>query len=349
MLLESFEFGVDTRSLHLVLGLLLGLVFGAAAQVSRFCLRRAVVADASERAAAGAVWLTALLTAFLAVTGLAGIGFIDLSGHRFMSNDVPAAAIVIGGLAFGAGMVLTRGCVSRLTVLSATGNLRALMVLVALAIAAHATMKGVLAPLRISLSAWSVDMPFGSVVSTGFGTTLLGALLTLATARLIWKARPGAIQLACGVLIGLVAMAGWAGTSVLLFDEFEPLPLQTASFTAPWADSLFWTIAATSIPAGFSVGFIAGVLGGSFLSAAARKELTLVSFESPEQTLRYFAGGAMMGVGGVLAGGCTVGAGLSGVATGSVAAILALGSIIAGAAVMNELLKNRRTAILPAE
>ena len=44
-------------------------------------------------------------------------------------------SVVVGGLMFGVGMVLTRGCISRLTVLTASGNLRALTVVVIFAIA----------------------------------------------------------------------------------------------------------------------------------------------------------------------------------------------------------------------
>ena len=85
------------------------------------------------------------------------------------------------------------------------------------------------------------------------------------------------------------------------------------------------------------------MLGGSFLSAATRGELKLQSFETPTETLRYVAGGALLGLGGVLAGGCTVGAGLSGVATGSLAALIALGSIVAGAALAAGSLRFTRT------
>ena len=139
----------------------------------------------------------------------------------------------------------------------------------------------------------------------------------------------------------MVAVMGWAATSVLLFDDFDPLPVQSAAFTLPWTDTRFWVIASSAIPAGFGTGLIAGVLLGSLASAALRGEVRLQSFDSPAQTLRYVAGGALMGVGGVLAGGCTVGAGLSGSATLSLSALLALGSIIAGGLAMRQLLEGR--------
>ena len=330
MLLESLELGIETRTVHLIAGLVLGLLFGVAAQISRFCLRRAVAGAPEERGSAAAVWVTGLAAAILGYAVAQSSGLVALEDHRFLSTSLPVAAIVLGGLAFGAGMVLTRGCVSRLTVLSATGNLRAATVLIAFAVTAHATLKGVLAPVRTGIGSVTVDLPFGSLGDLPFGLPALVAGAVVLAAFLALRSRARPLHLALGAVVGLVAVGGWVATSALLFDEFDPLPVQTAAFTLPWSDSLFWVIASTAIPAGFGVGFIGGVLGGSFLSAAARGELSLQSFSTPTETARYISGGLLMGVGGVLAGGCTVGAGLSGTATGSVAALLALLSIVAG-------------------
>ena len=327
MLFELYDIGIEARTLHLVAGALLGLVFGIAAQISRFCLRRAVAGPQNERYSAGAVWLTALAAAIAGFALATAFGFINISEHRFLSNELPVAALVLGGLAFGTGMVLTRGCVSRLTVLSGTGNLRAVFVLVTFAVTAHAALKGVLAPVRTSIGTFTFDLPFASVASGPVGFALLLATVVAVATLLALRSNVRKRDLVLGALIGLVAVGGWMTTSVLLFDEFDPLPVQSAAFTLPWSDTLFWTIASSAIPAGFGVGFIGGVVAGSFLSAASRGELELQSFESPRQTVRYISGGALMGVGGVLAGGCTVGAGLSGVASGSIAAIIALGSI----------------------
>lgn len=348
MLFELYDFGLEARTLHLIGGLVLGLIFGIAAQISRFCLRRAVAGPSEERGAAGAVWLSALTTAILGFAAAAAFGLVDLSGHRYLAADLPVAALILGGLAFGTGMVLTRGCVSRLTVLSATGNLRALFVLAIFAVTAHATLKGVLAPLRTSLGSLSVEAPVGSLFASPLGALVLLVPVAALAGWLALRTRPGVVNLTLGGVIGLVAVGGWMMTSVLLFDEFDPLPVQSAAFTLPWSDTLFWTIASTAIPAGFGVGFIGGVLAGSFLSAAARKELTLQSFDSPAQTLRYSGGGILMGLGGVLAGGCTVGAGLSGVATGSVAALIALASIAFGGWIAGGALRVGRTGALAA-
>lgn len=348
MLLDSLPFDLPAQTLHLLLGALLGLTFGVAAQISRFCLRRAVAGENGVDNSALSVWLVALAVAIGGMSLASGTGFADLGDHRYLDSKVPVLAIAVGGLAFGIGMVLTRGCMSRLTVLAGTGNLRAVSVIALFAIVAHATLKGVLAPVRTSLGALQYDFGIGSLASIS-GAAPVIALVLLAGALLLAR-RSGVrvLDLVMGAAIGGVVVVGWAGTSVLLLDDFDPLPAQSMAFTLPWTDTLFYAIASTAVPAGFGVGVIGGVIVGSFLSAAARGELALQSFSSPVQTLRYSAGAVLMGFGGVLAGGCTIGAGLSGGANLSIAALLALGFIVLGAVVTRAVLAPRGAAV-PAE
>lgn len=348
MLLESLPFDLPAQTLHLMLGAFLGLAFGIAAQISRFCLRRAVAGEDGVDRSALSVWLVALAVAIGGIALAGGMGFVELGDHRYLSSSVPVVAIALGGLAFGIGMVLTRGCMSRLTVLAGTGNLRAVSVIALFAIIAHATLKGVLAPVRTSLGAVQYDFGIGSLGAIpGMAPAVALALLAIAV-LLAHRSGARASHLAMGAVIGLVVVAGWAGTSVLLMDDFDPLPVQSMAFTLPWTDTLFYFIASTAVPAGFGVGVIGGVILGSFLSAAARGELALQSFSSPVQTLRYSAGAVLMGFGGVLAGGCTIGAGLSGGANLSIAALLALGFIVLGAVAARGVLAPRGLAV-PAE
>ncbi len=331
--------------------LALGAAFGALAEITRFCFRRGLVGE--DRQAALGIWLTALATAILGTQAAIAVGWISFADHRFLASDLPLVAILAGGLMFGAGMVLTRGCVSRLTVLTASGNLRALMVLAVFAIAAHAAIKGVLAPVRTALGDITVDL--GTAVSLAAlpgGAALWSALI--ASGALAYALRSGnrAPMLILAALLGLLVPAGWVGTGFVLYDDFDPIAMQSLSFTAPFADALFWTVAATSIPAGFGVGLIGGVLGGALLSSLIAGRFHWVSFTSPRETGRYLSGAVLMGVGGALAGGCTVGAGLSGIPTLSIAAILALLAIAAGALTTQALLTQSRGAtgaIQPAE
>ncbi len=335
-----FEYIETDLNLQLFLGLILGTVFGIAAQITRFCLRRAVAGESGSDKSALAVWITALAVAIGSFQIANATGFAALEEHRYLAGELPIVAILVGGLAFGAGMVQTRGCVSRLTVLSASGNLRAVTVLATFALLAHATLKGVFAPLRTSLGNLTLDLPFASLADIPGAAVVVPAALLVTAVALARRSSVSALHLALGGVIGLVATAGWVSTSVLLMDEFDPSPVQSVAFTLPWTDGLFWLIASTAIPAGFGVGLIGGVLSGAFVSALLRGELELVSFSAPDETLRYISGGALMGVGGVLAGGCTVGAGLSGSATLSIAALLALASIIAGAVVTRRVMSS---------
>ena len=314
--------------------LFLGVGFGVLAERTRFCFRRSLVGD--DRRAAMGVWMTALAVAILGTQLALFLGLIDFSDHRFMTSDLPVVAIATGGALFGAGMVLTRGCVSRLTVLTAGGNLRGLFVLTLFAITAHATLKGVLAPVRTTLG--SVTLPLGDAVSLAqfpggaplwAGLLAIGALAVGITSR----NRPGTLMLAA--LLGALVPLAWTGTGFLLQDDFDPIAMESLSFTSPFADTLFWTVASTSIPAGFGVGLIGGTLIGGALSSLAFGSFRWQSFSTPRETGRYAIGAVLMGMGGVLAGGCTVGAGLSGVPTLSLAALLALGAIVLGALGMN--------------
>lgn len=327
---ESFGFETLTApQASVYFALIIGVLFGVLAQITKFCFRRAIVGE--DRRAAAGVWLTALAVAVIGTQAAVAGGYISFDEHRFMAADVPVLAIALGGLLFGAGMVLTRGCVSRLTVLAGSGNLRAAFVVLTFAVVAHMTLKGVLAPLRTTLGATTVNM--GDAVTLANlpgGAVVWSAVIALAALAYALRSGNSAGMLILAALIGLLVPAAWVGTGFVLYDDFDPIALESLSFTSPAADTLFWSIASTSIAPGFGTGLIAGVLAGALLSSLIFGGFQWQSFEGPRQTGRYLAGAGLMGIGGVLAGGCTLGAGLSGVPTLSVAAILAIVMIAVG-------------------
>ncbi len=311
------------RTASILFGLGLGAAFGVLAELTRFCLRRGLIGGGQDNRAALAIWVTALAVAVLGTQAVVQAGWIEFSAHRFHAADLPYLSIILGGLVFGVGMVMTRGCLSRLTVLGASGNLRAIVVLFVAALAALATLKGLLAPARVALEAVVIPAP-----TLPLWTALLPLLLA---GYLIRQARPRARLLLLAALLGVLIPLGWVGTGLVLQDEFDPITFESLSFTAPLADTLFWTGASSAIGANFGTGLIGGVLLGALASALIAGRFQWQGFEGPGQMGRYLTGGALMGFGGVLAGGCTVGAGISGVATLSVAAALALVAISAGA------------------
>jgi uncharacterized membrane protein YedE/YeeE len=321
---------IAPRAASVWFGLGLGAVFGALALLTRFCLRRALVGPRDERAAARGVWALALAAAVLGTQAAVAAGLIGFDAHRFHTADIPVLAIVAGGLIFGIGAVLARGCITRLTVLTGGGNLRALTGVLVFAIAAHATLQGVLAPVRTGLGAVTIspgvvslgDLPGGAWFWT---LALAGAALAVAI-----RSGAGRATLLGAAAMGALVPLGWVGTGYLLYDDFDPIALESLSSTSPWAETLFWSVAATLTEPGFGTGLTGGVLLGAALAAYLSGRFAREGFDSAAQTGRTLSGAALMGVGGVLAGGCTVGAGLSGVATLSIAAILALGAMAGG-------------------
>ncbi len=331
------ELGFETLTApqaSVFLGLGLGVAFGILAERTKFCFRRSLVGD--DRKQAMGIWMTALAVAILGTQLGALRGWISFDGHRFLTPDLPVLAIAAGGVMFGAGMVLTRGCISRLTVLTAGGNLRGLFVLLVFAVTAHATLKGILAPLRTSLGA--ITLPLGDAASLAIlpgGAPVFAALLALAALAVGVTSRNSPGMLLLAALLGALVPLAWIGTGYVLYDDFDPVAMESLSFTLPFAETLFWTVASSSIPAGFGVGLIGGTFVGALVAALLFRSFRWQAFSTPRETGRYTGGAVLMGVGGVLAGGCTVGAGLSGIPTLALAPLLALASITVGALGMN--------------
>ncbi len=340
------DLGIDWLSpleASAVFGVLVGLLFGAAAFYTKFCIRRALVdSEAVTRSNALAVWATALAVALLGTQLSVLAGWIEFSEHRLHTNSIPLALIAVGGILFGAGMVLTRGCASRLTVLSGSGNLRALFVIIVFAITAHATLKGVLSPLRTTLAEVTFETAINAqLLESQMMVWALVFAFVGAVFLLVRKSTAPRMHIAGAALIGLLVPTAWVGTGFVLQDDFDPIVFQSLSFTSPSSEWLFWSIASTSTGAGFGVGLLSGVVLGSAITAIAKSEFQWQSFTSPRETGRYSLGAIMMGMGGVFAGGCTVGAGLSGVASLSISAVLSLLFIVVGAKAANAILQSR--------
>jgi hypothetical protein len=73
-----------------------------------------------------------------------------------------------------------------------------------------------------------------------------------------------------------------------------------------------------------------GVVLGAFAYALYNRSFSWEGFHSTQDTALHMVGAACMGIGGVTAGGCTVGQGLSGMSTLSVSSMIALTGIMLG-------------------
>ncbi|MGF1562456.1 MAG: YeeE/YedE family protein [Geminicoccaceae bacterium] len=320
--------------------LVIGAIFGYSAQRSRFCLRAAVIefsrGDIGERVS---VWLLAFGAAVAGTQLLIASGVIDLSNARQLSATGSLSGALIGGVLFGSGMILTRGCASRLLVLSANGNLRALLSGLVFAVVAQASMRGVLAPAREYLAQlWTVQGGPSRDVLQILGLApeagLIFSLLCLAAAcyfalrnRLSWIFWLGSLG------VGAMVAAGWWFTALLASQAFDPVTLTSLTFTGPSADTLMLFLSPIGSMLGFDVGLVPGVFLGSFLAALLARELKLEGFRDATSMRRYIIGAAMMGFGGMLAGGCAVGAGVTGGAIFALTAWMTLTAIWASAGI----------------
>ncbi len=223
--------------------------------------------------------------------------------------------------------------------------MRAMTTVLIFAVAAHATLKGVLAPARTWLGGFAIDLGQPATLSALFGSEIVPVLL-IVTVLVFVVVRSGAswMQLAMGALIGSLILISRVGTGYVLHDEFDPIALQGLAFSLPATETLLWTVAGTAIEPCFGVGFIGGVLVGSLLTSVAFGEFKTAGFYRETPTGNYIVGGLLMGVGGVLAGGCTIGAGLSGVGMLSPVTALALVAMIAGALLTSVVMQRRVSA-----
>jgi uncharacterized membrane protein YedE/YeeE len=308
-------------------GFAVGVGFGALARWSGFCLRGAVE-DVLTRSDAPRArgFLLAMAVALVAVQALVLAGVLDLSKAVVLPTQLFWGGALLGGLLFGVGMVLTGGCGTRMLVLAAGGNLRSVVVFIVFGFVAYATIRGILAPARASMMAtMSVDLASQTLPLLAGGIVVVAAIAFVA-----WRRVP-ARHLVGGALIGALVAAGYLVTGVQGRDEFEPVTVESLNVTRGGGDSLIYLLTWTGSKINFGIAFVGGTLVGAALVAALRREFRLEGFERPADMLRYALGGALMGAGGVLALGCTVGNGLTGVASLAPTSFIALPAMVLAA------------------
>jgi uncharacterized membrane protein YedE/YeeE len=335
----------DGGNIVVVSGLLIGLAYGAIGLLSGFCLLsglRGWWADGDSRLIR--TYALALGVAIAATQLLAAGDVVDLGKSIYLQPSFSAPLMFFGGLLFGYGMVLSNGCGSRALVLLGRGNLRSFVVVIVLGIAAQMTLKGLIAPARIAMlqasqsapkivslpalvSAFGISETFARMLSA---SAVSGALIIFAFAHAPFQRAWG--QIAAGVAVGLLVVGGWLATGYLGADDFNPAAVTSLTFVAPIADAVQYAMLSTGLSLNFGIAMVAGVFAGSLVTALVTRRFHWEGFNSPRHMLRSIGGAALMGAGGAMAYGCSIGQGLTGLSTLALASFVAVGGILLGTA-----------------
>ena len=332
-------------------GAAIGLFFGFFAQRSKFCLRAAVIdfwhGHFKDKLS---IWLLAFSAAVIGTQALVLWGLLDSNGARQIAARGSLSGAMIGGLLFGVGMILTRGCASRLLILSANGNLRALLSGLIFAVAAQSSLSGALMPARIAISELSTieggpGRDLLALIGTGHMTGLVLGFLSLFLAVYFGSrsvTKPVGLWIG-GIGTGLSVAMAWGFTQWVAHNSFEPIQIQGLTFSGPSAEWLMRVLQSPAPKIGFEFGLLPGVFVGSFVGALVGKEFKLEGFKDGYSMRRYIAGAILMGFGAMLAGGCAIGAGVTGGAIFALTSWVSLVGMWLGAGITDRLLDTPAT------
>jgi len=335
-----------------MLSFLIGIVFGAVVNKTNFCTMGAV-SDWVNMGNKGRLraWFLAIGIAILVTQAMQFKGVIDVGEAIYLTPNFGWLGYLLGGFVFGVGMTLASGCGQRTLVRVGGGNLKSLVVMILLGLSAYMTMRGLLALVRVNvIEVVNIDLAARDIADQGMGT-LIGSALGMENNTLITRViavllggglvvyaflgnefRRSFNNILAGVAIGLIIPAGWYVTGVVGFDDFDPVRLESYTFIAPTGQGLMYLMTFTGSTISFGVAAVFGVILGSFLYVILTGKFRLETFSNRNDMVRHMLGGIFMGFGGVLALGCTVGQGITGMSTLALGSLLSLISIIFGSA-----------------
>lgn len=326
-----------------------GIVFGATANKTNFCTMGAIsdmvfMGDFGRMRA----WVLAIAVAMTGTTLLHAGGLIDVNDTIYRTANLGWFGAVLGGLMFGFGMTMAGGCGNKTLVRIGGGNLKSIYVFLVMGVFAIMTLRGLTGMARVELEAMTnVDLGAAGYTSQGVEELLGGGLGLdvdmvrwvvvglLAGGALVWcfkdaEFRRTPANILGGLIIGALIPAGWYITGVVGFDEFEPQPLMSFTFVAPSGETIQYLMIFSGTTINFGIASVFGVILGSFLMALATRSFNLEGFSDARDMLRHTFGATLMGIGGVLALGCTIGQGITGMSTLALSSFIALGSILFG-------------------
>lgn len=334
--MENVPYGV----LAAFVGLVGGLVLGLSARLGSFCtlgaLETAVYGKDQKRLR---LWGIVLGVAVLGTQLGAMAGLINLTDTIYHSISWNPLASILGGLVFGYGMAMAGNCGFGALVRFGGGDLRSLVVVVVMGIFGFIALSGPLAPLRTAVFPQpDATGPQGILhdLTTLTGLPAIVFVLAFAAAMLAWglshaPLRADKRMLAWGVAAGLAVVWCFAGSSWLSAASLGAVAPEGPSFTAPVGRTLIYLMTSTAGGITFSVGTVVGVMVGALFGSTLRGLFMWEACEDPRELGRQVGGAALMGIGGVVAMGCSVGQGVTGFAALAWSGPVTLAAIALGA------------------
>lgn len=316
-----------------------GVVLGLSARLGGLCTLGAIEAafyGGDQRQMR--MWGVALGLAIILCGALVGLGQIDLMNTLYHRAQWNPAASIAGGLLFGYGMALAGNCGFGALARVAGGDLRALTVTIAIAISSYMTLTGPLAPLRVILFPVtpSVEPQNIALATSGLlGIPPFAVVLAIGLALIGWAVsspdfRRSRVHIGWAAAAGLaIVWALWA-MSRLNDASFGGVSVEGYTFTASLGKTLIYLMTAPPAGLGFAVGSVFGVLTGAAVASVWRRQFRWEACDDPRELGRQLGGACLMGIGGVIASGCSIGQGLTAFATLAYSAPVTLAAIVVG-------------------
>lgn len=326
-----------------VVGLGGGILLGLAARLGRFCTLGAIEDylygnnDLRLR-----MWALAIGTAIIGSFVLMAAGLFDPAASFYISTAWSPAASIIGGLIFGYGMAIAGNCGFGALARLGGGDLRSFVIVLVMGMAAYATISGPLAPLRLAIfdNGSPAQEPAGIAHliggATGISISLIGGLIGLAIALAALtntdfiKDRRAVFW---SVMVGVAVISGWAGMQYIQDTGFADLPIVGHTFSAPLGEAMLYGMTSSARTLSFGIGSVAGVWVGAFIGSLIKGHFRWEACEDPRELRRQIFGAGMMGVGAVIALGCSIGQGLTAFSILAFSAPVTFAAIFAGAAI----------------
>lgn len=328
-------------------GLAVGAIFAIALQRFRFCLVAGIsswllIRDARQSLA----FATAALVAITGTQLLEIHDIVPIAESAYRNSSLDWFGATFGGLLFGIGATLAGGCAARTLLRSMEGSAHSMIVLLAFAVVAAITQFGFLEPVRLTLThstAISLGTDAGLAAILSVSPWLVLAVVVVALLVFIygcWRRTPDKAVLVIGIVVGALVVTSWYITGVLAQDEMNPLKPSAMTLSGPLARFGYLLLTGSTPALSFSVCFVIGTAVMSLLLALISRQFR---FTLPRKGMTKWAllGGALMGFGAILAYGCNIGQGMSGLSTLSVESLLAVIGMVSGITLTTRWLENR--------